>query len=605
MAEDRADARSGSYLQSATWTELLTTFQVALDPKKLLLAAAGIVTMSLGWWLLSMIFYSSFTRPNKDDLASAISVYQKKDSLTVEQATAKADIDFQRDLKRWELLNRLAGPNGKLSTMPWFEDRGPNPFLFGTKVLNGTSVERRENVSWFLTNQVPVLVEPLVKFITPVVALLDPSAGFWIRVYLFLCILWMLAVWAFFGGVITRLAVVQLAGKDQVNFKDTLKFVASRYLSYLFSPLVPLAFIGAVAFGCILFGILHAIPYLGDIVDLAWPLILGAGVVMTILLVGLIGYPLMYTTLSSEGSDTFDALSRSYNYVYQSPWAYLWYSFVAVVYGAVLIFFVVFMSSLTVYLGKWGVSQAPLTQTTNRVPDYLFIYSPTSFGWRELLTSGSDIAIQPTLGVSDPTATPAIANTDAFRPEVAGYRYVNPDQAKVYVDSIRWNEYAAAGVVSLWVILLFLLMLGFSYSYFWTASSMIYLLMRKKVDETEIDEIYTEDEDLDTATIAPPRPPVTTPNVTMVEAPTLRTPPPTPVVPPPVVVPPVVVTPPVVTPPPVVVPPVVPPEPPVVPPVVPPVIPPVVTPPTTPEPPPVTSSEPEPEPKKDDGEPTL
>ena len=46
--------------------------------------------------------------------------------------------------------------------------------------------------------------------------------------------------------------------------------------------------------------------------------------------------------------------------------AYLWYSFVSVIYGAVLIFFVVFMSSLTVYLGKWGVSQTPGTKSCEK-----------------------------------------------------------------------------------------------------------------------------------------------------------------------------------------------------------------------------------------------
>ena len=63
--------------------------------------------------------------------------------------------------------------------------------------------------------------------------------------------------------------------------------------------------------------------------------------------------------IRSEGSDTFDALSRSYNYVFQSPWNYIWYSLVAVAYGAVLVFFVGFMGSFVVYLTKWSLSQTP------------------------------------------------------------------------------------------------------------------------------------------------------------------------------------------------------------------------------------------------------
>ena len=88
-----------------------------------------------------------------------------------------------------------------------------------------------------------------------------------------------------------------------------------------------------------------------------------------------------------------------------------------------------------------------------------------------------------------------------------------------------------AGMVSFWLGLFFLLILGFGYSYFWSASAIIYLLMRKKVDDQEMDEVYLEEEadnyggpltapaaPAPTAT-APARP---TAPLTMVESPTLR-----------------------------------------------------------------------------------
>ena len=37
----------------AAWTKLFTAFRVALDLKKLLLAAGGIVVTGLGWWVLA------------------------------------------------------------------------------------------------------------------------------------------------------------------------------------------------------------------------------------------------------------------------------------------------------------------------------------------------------------------------------------------------------------------------------------------------------------------------------------------------------------------------------------------------------------------------
>ena len=61
---------------------------------------------------------------------------------------------------------------------------------------------------------------------------------------------------------------------------------------------------------------------------------------------------------------------------------------VAIAYGAIVVFFIGFMGSLTVYLSKWGVSQTPWVQPANRDPSFLFVYAPTSFGWRDLLLKG-------------------------------------------------------------------------------------------------------------------------------------------------------------------------------------------------------------------------
>src|SRR5579871_1280402 len=63
MAEDRYAAPAPPR-ERWQFINLFRTFRVALDPKKLLLAAAGIVVMAFGWWLLSVIFYSVYSQPN-------------------------------------------------------------------------------------------------------------------------------------------------------------------------------------------------------------------------------------------------------------------------------------------------------------------------------------------------------------------------------------------------------------------------------------------------------------------------------------------------------------------------------------------------------------
>ncbi|MFO0966035.1 MAG: hypothetical protein U0793_10685 [Gemmataceae bacterium] len=412
-------------------------------------------------------------------------------------------------------------PHGRLRVLPWFENRGPNPYLLVTGSLKHPEAEAKRGalVGWLVSDQAPVLLEPLYKFLSPVAYLFAPNAGFWNRLYLFLIIVWTIFTWSFFGAAICRMAAVQLARNEKVGLREALAFARQRCRSYFFAPILPLLFIGLLTFFLIIFGILIGHTYFfGDIflVPLFWPLVIVFGLIMAVVVVGLVGYPLMNPTISTEGTDSFDALSRSYSYVYQAPWQYIWYSFLAILYGAVLVFFVGFMGSLMVYLGKWGLAQAPWLASSDpardREPQYLFVWSPTSFGWRNLLIGDSPHAVA----------------TEAVSP--GGVPFVEYKMSDDYMKNMSIPNYIGAFFVSIWVYLFFLLILGFGYSYFWTASSLIYLLMRRHVDDTDLDEVYLEEEegpeaftqDMTTPAPTPPAPAPATTGLTMVDAPTLR-----------------------------------------------------------------------------------
>src|SRR5271168_1345133 len=60
MAEEKPDTRESAWRQLFPWTELFRCFKVAVDPNKLLLAAAGILLMAVGWWLLSVLFGAGY-----------------------------------------------------------------------------------------------------------------------------------------------------------------------------------------------------------------------------------------------------------------------------------------------------------------------------------------------------------------------------------------------------------------------------------------------------------------------------------------------------------------------------------------------------------------
>jgi hypothetical protein len=408
-------------------------------------------------------------------------------------------------------------PEGTLARWPWTEERGPNPYLLVTGQA-GVPWEAGRFWDWLSRDQAPVLLEPLVKLVRPVVYFFSPRATFWPKVYFLLVFLWTVLTWSVFGGAVTRIAAVQVARGEKISMGEAVRFTLKRFFAYVAAPLFPLIFVFALLVFSVIFGFLHMIPLVGDIFvsGLFWIVMIVLGLVMALALVGLaVGWPLMAPTVSAEGTDSWEAVSRSFSYVFQKPWNYLWYSLVALAYGAVVIFFVGFMGSLSVYLSKWAVAQNPAVQYFERDPTYLFIYSPTSFGWRPLLLQG--------------------ARTQEGGEVVVNGR-VDPAAYAVYCSKLAWWNKVGAVMVTFWLGLVFLLILGFGYSYFWTAATIIYLLMRKNVDSAEIDEVYLEEDDQEPAFPAPPPAPVPPPagkaTLTMVEPPTLRTP--APAEPPPV-----------------------------------------------------------------------
>src|SRR5206468_8815700 len=89
-------------------------------------------------------------------------------------------------------------------------------------------------------------------------------------------------------------------------------------------------------------GALGNIPFFGPIiVGGLFFLALAAGFVMSLVLLGLVGgLNLMYPTIAVESSDSFDAISRSFSYLYARPWRLAFYTVVSVVYGALTYLFV-------------------------------------------------------------------------------------------------------------------------------------------------------------------------------------------------------------------------------------------------------------------------
>jgi hypothetical protein len=249
---------------------------------------------------------------------------------------------------------------------------------------------------------------------------------------LILCGLLSLAVWAFFGAAICRIAAVQLAADEQVGWGSALRFACRKWPSYFAAPLLPIGGVLLAAIPVAVLGFIMRLNVgllLGGL--LFWPLALVAGVFMALLLLGaLFGWPLMWATISAEGTDSFDALSRSYAYLFQRPLHYLFYTAVAGFLGWLGWLLVQNFAAGVVWMAYWAA------------------------GWG----SGSD-QIRSIIGSGEP---------------LAGVGY------------------AGAVLVRFWAGCVKLLAVGYLFSYFWTAAAAIYFLLRRDVDATETDEVFLD-----------------------------------------------------------------------------------------------------------------
>jgi len=290
MKQDQyAHVRSVNWLDICPWLNILKSMQVAISFRVLLLGAVGLFLMLTGQILIEQMFGESPKNAGETYISQSATI-------SPADATKKCP---------WTAPNRLIPQKpdamaeaSPLNTPPvisnWLELSDP---LFG------------------IFNEAPTVK----KWASTILY------GFWI-----------LFVWGFFGGAICRIAAVQLAVGERVGIVEALRFSCRKWLSFVGAPFMPLLGMAIVILVCGLIGILVLIPYVGPflIALVFYPMLLVAGFVLSVLLLGLFfGWPLMWGTIATEGTDGFDALSRSYAYTFQRPLRYLFYVVVAMILG--------------------------------------------------------------------------------------------------------------------------------------------------------------------------------------------------------------------------------------------------------------------------------
>lgn len=375
-----------NYRELFPWVQLFRTFEIALSTQKLLLGALAVLLIILGTRAMAWLPFVP---------------QEERDAI------------WQQPWP-WEPTPHQISPSEPTHNLP--------PGIFHSE----------------LPSSVLPLAYPLISVHEPLGVIFDfrdtrwsDLAMAWSRFF------WITAVWAIIGGALTRMAALQFAQDERIGMGKALGFSLKRFFSYYSAPLLPLLGLGAFSLLIYLGGLLGRIPGAGDfIVGTLWFLALLLSFVMALILIGLLaGWPLMYPTISTEGSDAFDGFSRSYGFVYNLPWRLILYTLIVLIYGGLVYAFV------------------------SLVADWMLGFSAERIASAMQLEPPAQAQLAGLPGMPENQQTPLLS------------------------------------IVKFWTAGVYLLLYGFAVSFFWSASTVIYFLLRQADDATDLEEVFVPDND--------------------------------------------------------------------------------------------------------------
>ncbi len=306
-------------------------------------------------------------------------------------------------------------------------------------------------------------------------------------------ILLFVAIWSYFGGAIARIAACEIARDgERIETRKALQFSRKKFWQLFWAPLI--CVIGFLFFAFCnaaggLVGKLLDMAYVGaPLVALLLPLALLSGFIMALIVVGTAaGFPLFAPAVAAEGTDSFDAVSRGFSYVYSRPWHYVGYQAVTWGYGYICIAFVILFAIAMCHLGIqagtagfelcgfWGKGE--FKDMANGAWGLILSDEHTQmdrYSWdaSSLVTEPHPYGRLQTLA-NQITCSPAL--------------YIPSDD-------LRTDHRFAGFLLTLWLAVALGLALGYAISYFLSQQTMIYFILRKKVDGIEMNEVFDEEE---------------------------------------------------------------------------------------------------------------
>lgn len=251
-------------------------------------------------------------------------------------------------------------------------------------------------------------------------------------------------IFVFIGGAISRCAALEFAKAERPGLFEAAGYAARNYRSFLTAPLLPLGLVGVFAFVVILLGMVAAIPRIGELLMvLLFGFVLFFGFLVTLMVLGTVaGGLLLFPSIAYEKTTGPDSIGRAFNYVLHCPTWMFYYALVSSVFGTffylvlrLLIFLAIRLTYSLLLAGMVIVKQSPKLERIWPEPKLL-----------SFLTTPSASAV--------------------------------------------WSESASSFVIYLFMLGIVGILLSYIVSYFFSSATVIYALMRKKVDKIEPEQIF-------------------------------------------------------------------------------------------------------------------
>ncbi|MBN2181546.1 MAG: hypothetical protein JW715_06505 [Sedimentisphaerales bacterium] len=399
---------SSKFTDELLFPKIFLAFRMAVQPTKFIIIFSALVLISLSGWLMD------FTRTVTVDRSNSVTELQ---SYMINPAQVESFIENYKE----------ESGDGVFFTLWHFGSEKFHIIIKELFDLNFTSVA--ENTADCFT-----------------------AMRWALRYHTIYCIIFIaitLVVTSIAGGAICRISALQVASGEKPGLTEAMRYSLKRFTSFITAPLAPITMIIFIGIFIVLLGLIGNIPRVGElIVALGMPLALFAGFLITVVVIGTVaGFNLMFPAIAYDGSDCFDAISRSFSYVYARPWRMLLYTSIAFVYGSICYIFVRFFAFLSLLISHLFLRLSIWTQNGGQEMNKLEAIWPEPDFMRLMVTPSN-------------------------------------------LDTTNWTEKVAAFLIYIFLLAVIGLVVSFVINFYFSANTIVYSLLRHKVDNTAFEDIY-------------------------------------------------------------------------------------------------------------------